>query len=173
MKKGTSLVLIFSILYSLMGFYLVFNIEKDTIKEEIKEKLINSLPENELSLIKISSGEYSQITWTEEGREFRYNGNMFDVVKIKIRTDTTYYYCYIDQKENKLFSNLDELVKDQTDSSKSKTNQKKQEIIYFYCDLFFHQCITETPVLYFNCLSLYQSIDADILFPPPKKLSKV
>ena len=168
MKKILSFALIFAIFYSLTGFYLVFEIDQCLIKEEIKEKLINNLPEKELTLIKISSAESTKIDWTEEGREFRYEGQMFDVVKIKTGSDTTYYYCFSDEKESKLFSNLNNLVKGQTDNAQSRTNQKKQEITYFIRELSFIQSLTETPVLYFDYPSFYKSICIYVLSPPPK-----
>jgi hypothetical protein len=151
-----------------MGFYLAFEIERCQIKEKIKEKLINNLPEKELSLIKISSGESKKITWTEEGKEFRYDGDMFDVVKIRTGKDTTYYYCFNDEKESKLFVSLDKLVKDQTDNSQSKTNQKKHDITYFFHEVLVTYRLTETPILYFNHLSTYKSVVTDVLVPPPR-----
>jgi hypothetical protein len=168
MKKILSIVLVFVLFYSIIGFYLNFEIEQFRIKEEVKEKIINNLPENELTLIKISSRDNEKIIWMEEGREFKYQGNMFDVVRIKKGTDTTYYYCFSDVNESKLLANLDKLVKEQTDNSQSRTNQKKQEINYFFHEILFTQCLTETPVLFFNCTSRYRSIDTDVLSPPPR-----
>lgn len=171
MKKIFSLTLIFILFYSIIGFYLNFEIEKSQIKEEIKEKIIQHLPEKLLTLIKISSGDKERITWTEEGKEFRYHKNMFDVVKIKTKGDTTYYYCFNDEKESKLFVNLDKLVKEQTDNSQSRTNQKKQDITYFFHELSYTQCLTEIPFLYFNYPSRYKSIYTDVISPPPRIIS--
>lgn len=168
MKKIFSLVLVFVLFYSIMGFYLNFEIEQFRIKEEVKEKIINNVPENELTLIKISSGDNEKITWMEDGREFKYEDKMFDVVKIKNENDTTYYYCFNDVRESKLLANLDKLVKEQTDNSKSRTNHNKQQINYFFHEILFTQCLTETPVRFFNCPSRFRSIDPDVLSPPPR-----
>jgi len=168
MKKIISIVLVFVFFYSIMGFYLNFEIAQYRIKEEIKEKIINNLPEKELTLVKISSSDNNKITWMEDGKEFRYDGNMFDVVRIRTKSDTTYYYCFSDEKESKLFVNLDKLVKEQTDNSQSRTNQKKQDITYFFHETFFTHCLTETPNLYFNYTSRYKSIDTKVLSPPPR-----
>jgi hypothetical protein len=168
MKKILSLVLVFVFFYGIMGFYLNFEIQQYKIKEEIKERIIHNLPEKELTLLRISSSDKEKITWTENDKEFRYNGNMYDVVKIKAGTDTTYYYCFNDEKESKLFVNLDKLVKEQTDNSQSRTNQKKQDITYFFHELSYTQCLTEIPFLYFNYPSRYKSFYTDVLSPPPR-----
>jgi actin-related protein len=154
-----------------MGFYLNFEIEQFRIKEEIKDKIINNLPEKDLTLVKISSRDKEKITWTEDSKEFRYNGNMFDVVNIKIKSDTTCYYCFNDEKESQLFTNLDKLVKEQTDNSRSRTCEKKQDITYFFHEFSFRQCLTGTLVLYLDYLSTYKSISTDVLSPPPRIIS--
>ncbi len=171
MKKILSLALVFVFFYSIIGFYLNFEIEQYQVKEAIKEKIIKNLPDNELTLVKISSGDYEKITWTEEGNEFRYNGNMLDVVKIRTGADTTYYYCFNDEKESKLFADLDKLVREQTDNSQSRTNQKKQDITYLFYEPTYMQCLAETPVLYFSYPSRYKSICTDVLSPPPRKIN--
>jgi hypothetical protein len=168
MKKSLSILLIFAFFYSFIGLYLNFEIAQICIKEEIKEKIIHNLPESELTLIKIPSGTHEKIIWMEEGREFRYQGNMFDVVRINKRADTTYYYCFSDVKESTLMAGLDKLVKDQTDNAQSRTNQKKQEITYFFEKALPTQCLTEITVSYFNFSSRYKSIDTDVLSPPPR-----
>ena len=168
MKKFFSVVMVSVFLYSMMGFYLNFEIERFRIKEEIKEKIIRNIPENELSLFTFSSANNEKINWVEEGKEFRYHGFMFDVVKIKIRKDITYYYCYSDKKESTLLAHLDKLVKDQTDNSRSRTNQKKQEITYFFQKIFFTPCLAETPFLFIQNSSGYKSVDGDVLSPPPR-----
>jgi hypothetical protein len=168
MKKLLSIVLIFVFFYSIMGFYLNFEIEQYQIKEEIKEKIINNLPENELTLVKISSADSKKVTWMEDGKEFRFKGNMFDVVRSKTWDDTTYYYCFDDKNESKLFVNLDKLVKEQTDNSRSRTTQKKQDNPCFFHELLFTRSLPPTPVVYFDYFSWYKSVDTDVLSPPPR-----
>jgi hypothetical protein len=168
MKKCLAILLIFAFFYSFIGLYLNFEVARFSIKEEIKEKIIHNLPESELSLIKIPSGTHEKIIWMEEGREFKYQGNMFDVVRICKKADTTYYSCFSDVKESKLLANLDKLVKEQTDNSRSKTNQKKQEITYFFQKPLSTQSLTEITVSYFHFSSRYKSINTDVLSPPPR-----
>jgi len=168
MRKILSILLVFVLFYSVIGFYLNFKIEQYWIKKEIKHKILNNLSETELTLIKISSGNCREIKWMEEGREFRYNGNMYDVVKTKTINDTTYYYCFNDENESKLLSHLDNLVKEQTGNSKSRTIQKKQVINYFFQQVLFAQFINMKSIFYIDFLSDYKSVIKDILFPPPK-----
>jgi hypothetical protein len=171
MKKIISFLLIFIFFYSIIGFYLNFELEQFRIKEEIKEKIIHNLPYNKLTLIKVSSVDKGNFTWTEYGKEFRFNSNMFDVVRIKIQGGKTYYYCFDDEKESNLFIHLDKLVKEQTDNSRSRTTQKKQHITYFFHETLLLQCPTKKPVYYFTSTSKFISICSEVLSPPPKAFS--
>ena len=111
MKKLFSIALVLVFSYSFIGFYLNFVIEQTVIKEQVKEKIIRNLPDNELTLIRISSHEKGKITWMEDGKEFRLEGNLYDVVKIKKEKDSICYYCFCDVKESTEVQSPPPLVK--------------------------------------------------------------
>jgi hypothetical protein len=169
MKKSFSIALLLVFFYGIIGFYLNFQIEQCRIKEEIKEKIINNLPENKLTILKISTCENDKIEWIEQGKEFRYKGEMFDLVKIKQEKGTTIYYCFCDSKESKLLLSLDKLVKDQCDHSQSRSVQKKQVINYYFQEGLFSQPLTASPVHYFPYTSAYNYICPEVITPPPRK----
>jgi hypothetical protein len=171
MKKILSILLVFVFFYSFVGFYLNFAIEQCRIKEEVKEKIIHNLPDKYLTIIKVSSRNLEKITWTEEGNEFRYGGNLYDVVKIRQVNGDTYYSCYCDVKESKLIANLDKLVKDQTDHSQSRTIQKKIQINIFFHDGMLAKSLNNAPVDYFSYTPGYKLIYTDVLSPPPRLLA--
>ncbi len=170
MKKFLSISLVFLFLYSTVGFYLNFTLEQCRIKEEIKEKILGNTDEHELVLLKISSFDQYKVQWTEEGKEFRYEGEMFDLTKIKRGTDTTFYYCFCDSRETKLLSHLDKLVKEQSDRSPSRSIQKKLVFNFYFQQDFLSLFIQESPVRYLTILSAYNFVNPDILTPPPQDL---
>ena len=170
MKKSFSIALLLVFFYGIIGFYLNFEIEQCRIKEEIKEKIINNLPDNELTILKVTACENERIEWTEQGKEFRYKGEMFDLVKVKQVNGITIYYCFCDSKENKLLSCLDKLVKEQCDHSQSRSVQKKQVINYYFQEGVFSQSLPVSPVHYFPYTSAYKYICPEVITPPPRDL---
>ncbi len=168
MKKILSILLVSVFFYNIIGFYLNYSMEQFRIKEEVKEKIISSLPESELTILKISSSDKGKISWLDEGKEFRYKGEMFDLVKTKQGTDTTCYYCFCDSRENKLLSSLDKLVREQSDRSQSRSVHKNQVINYFFQETSFTQFNHESSVQYPTYVSGHQFIDTDVLTPPPR-----
>jgi hypothetical protein len=169
MRKILSILMIFIFSYSVIGFYLSFEIEHNQIHKEVQSRIIKSLPESQLAVIKIPFSDKKKIRWKEYGKEFNYEGNMYDVVRSEIRTDTTYYWCFSDEKETKLLVHFDQLIKDQTDHSRSKQIQKKQEVNYFLKEVSSGSFLTEKPMLFCNFSSFYKSIVIDVLSPPPRQ----
>jgi hypothetical protein len=170
LKRLISFLLILSIFCSLIGYYLIFKIEQFQVKERVEREILKNIPEEELTIIIIPQDKMDQIKWTEENKEFKYNGEMYDLVKSIKRGDTIHYYCYNDVQETKLITILDKLVKEQSDNSKTKTLQKQTHINYFFqrsTSLLNSQISTIT----FNDIVIhYKSIKRDIIPPPPKEI---
>ena len=99
-------------------------------KYEAREQVCRNLPNNKLTRISDIAGRDRNIHWKEKGKEFRYNGNMYDVVRTLKKGDTTIYYCYADVRESKLISEIDKQVNDYlkahpTESQKGNNLLKK------------------------------------------------
>lgn len=103
------LLLVFT--YNFMGSYIAFHLQRYYIKKEIKTRIKQRVPENELSLISVTAANEHELEW-EHSREFRYRGTMYDVVRKETpENGTVHYYCVTDQQETQLFVHLDELIK--------------------------------------------------------------
>lgn len=131
-----------------------------------KDMTVVKVPLNHNKVVK------SSIRWKNEG-EFWYNGNLFDLVKQKTFNDTVYYYCINDKQEEKLYANLNEQIRnnsEQQNAAKSlaKIISQKSELVYFICRT---EQKTENNVQIINyqeLLSLYKSLVISPLSPPPK-----
>ncbi|MCX6183381.1 MAG: hypothetical protein NT150_15830 [Bacteroidetes bacterium] len=89
------------------------------IKKEIKNKIKNSLPANELTIVRCTPNNEHELKW-EDDKEFIYKENRFDVVKKTRNKDGSItYYCINDTQEKQLFANLHKLVKDKSGAENS------------------------------------------------------
>ncbi|MEO6220819.1 MAG: hypothetical protein ABIO81_10355 [Ginsengibacter sp.] len=66
------------------------------------------------------NNNYKQIYWEEEGKEFSFKGEMYDVVKIKIINDEVVLYCIHDKKEKMLIDNYNLITKNNSSSEKKR-----------------------------------------------------
>lgn len=113
MRVLLSISLLLLLLFQTASHLFVFKIQQYQIRKEIKRQIKAGVPEEELILLKIPhsleispNNKFKRI----EEHEFRYLGEMYDVVKQEQHGDTTWYYCLWDEKESELFAQLDEQV---------------------------------------------------------------
>ncbi|MBU0487962.1 MAG: hypothetical protein KKA07_02380 [Bacteroidetes bacterium] len=168
MKKLLLISLLLAVFYSTIGFYILFKVEEYNIRQEIKHCLISNLSGEELELLIIFHADEGKIHWVEEGKEFRYDGNMYDVVKTREFEHATYYYCYNDRKETKLMACLDKLIREQANHSKSRVKVKKIPINYFLQRQVFRILPREQDVQYFGVSTEKYAIFQDVISPPPR-----
>lgn len=110
-----SWALLVSFTYNLVGYEVVFRITHYQIKKEVKRKLKAKVPSKELHTIVIpkfwlkhNNKDFELI----EKNEFRYKGEMYDIVRQTEKGDIIIYECISDTEETKLFAWLDEHIKE-------------------------------------------------------------
>jgi len=125
MRKLISILLLIMFLQP-PGYVLIFKVQQYQIRKEMKHRIKNGVPEEELALLKIPrklEEESNHVFQRIHEREFRYEGKMYDIVRQEQYGDTTWYYCVSDEKETVLFANLDDLVNREA----SQNPQRKQQ----------------------------------------------
>jgi hypothetical protein len=137
--------------------FVYLQVEKASLKREIKWKMIGGLDQNELVLLKFSKEETKEKLQWEHSKEFEYNGQMYDVVSKEIRGDTIYYRCWWDHEETALNKKLQQLVAQTFDKDKDKQRTQNQLTIYlqsFFCSTLFEWQATVPEYL----VEIYQTI---------------
>lgn len=141
-------------------------------KHEMKQRIENSVPREELTALSFTAAEYKNIDWFEEN-EFRLNGDMYDVVR-KATDDKGNIVVYVinDKKEKELFIDLEEQTNqyDQNSATEEEDTQKTLELF-------------SNPLIEFNYLIHEKSILPSLAYqssllsfvreilPPPPKLA--
>ncbi len=166
MRKYISFILLIIILFISNGYHLYFKYLQHNIQHEIKHKIKNGLNENELFVIVVSTNNEKEIEWTKKNKEFRYKGEMYDLVKIKIKNNKKIYYCINDVKEEHLIANF------------TKQNRRRNKILlrlkkllnnkYFPKTYSVNNKILQANIYFTEYQFLYKSRFKEILSPPPK-----
>lgn len=125
MKRLLSLLLLACFLYQVAGIFVVFKIQQQSIRKEIKRQIKLGVPEGDLHVISITEKNYRDLAWHNH-KEFTYRGVMYDVVHKKITGETSVVYqCVSDEQETQLFANLDRQVDHTTDAKHQGKNPLK------------------------------------------------
>lgn len=117
------------------GEWLVFKIIQSDIHQAIENRIAASDFEKGLVTIKIATKNIpDNFTWVE-AHEFRYKGEMYDIVKQEVRNDTTYYTCIHDVRETALYANMEQQIQDEFSTNPERQKQQTdllQKIPKFY-----------------------------------------
>lgn len=116
------------------GQLVQFKVRQYHVKQGIKQRIKEGLPEEELDLVKIPL-EWEK-SWSKdfkwiEGHEFRYKGEMYDVVRQEVHNNETWYYCIKDEKENELFAELEDLLeREMADEESDKSTTSSFNLVF-------------------------------------------
>ena len=141
MRKITANILLLFVLFQLTGYLLIFKSQQFQIRKEIKYRIKAGVLDDELVLITIPNSLLKEknpiFQWIHE-KEFRYKGNMFDIVRKEVYKHSTNFYCLSDHKETQLFANLDQLVKKEI-AQNSEKKQQRERAYHLLNSLYFNQ----------------------------------
>ncbi|MER3524872.1 MAG: hypothetical protein C4326_12685 [Ignavibacteria bacterium] len=114
MKRFVVLIFLFLYLYNFVGYLAVFSVLQYRIKKDVKHRLLSALPLSQLTQLSFSIHERQDrahaMQWIEND-EFRYEGKMYDVVRIVADDDSMHIFCVRDDQEEKVLADLDSHVR--------------------------------------------------------------
>lgn len=128
MKKAPAIFLLLLIIYQLLGYYSIHQLQIYHIKKEVKKRIKKSIPNDELIKFTFALSETNKIQWVKKGKEFIFEKLMYDVVEAKIVADSINYLCIADFKETQLYAQLDSYVNNFLTTHPNK-NKKAAQLI--------------------------------------------
>lgn len=169
LKKILLIGIVAILAYSQIGYYFVIRNSQDQQKEHIKEQILNKLSDDELEVISFTDNQ-QQILWEEDGKEFFFKGEMFDVVKSKTVNGKVLLYCINDKKEKSLVDNYNNITK-----QNSASNKKAKDNIDNSFNLFVDAIEASNNFIGIKTKSSFpafipglQSVTPQIISPPPQ-----
>ena len=112
--------------------------QKKQVKRTIKHEIIAGIDKDELVLLKIPTAESETLLEWEHAKEFEYQHEMYDVVSLERKGDTTYYWCWWDNEETQLNKRLDALLTGNLSHDKQH-QQQKDRLLSFFKTLYHNQ----------------------------------
>ena len=100
-----------------VGYYVVMHRAQLERKEYIKAQVHKNLADSALIVVDYSTNK-SKIFWEDEGREFFFKGEMYDLVKTKSIDGKIFLYCINDEKEKDLINVYNDVTKNNSSSHK-------------------------------------------------------
>lgn len=101
MKKLTSILLLVCLSFILFGYHLVFYFQVENAKAEMMASLKNQKGHRDVIQLSFTESDVKQLVWEDE-KEFRFNGEMYDVVEKEQKSGQLVIHCIPDKKETTL-----------------------------------------------------------------------
>ncbi len=181
MKQRLFILSILSLcLLRIAGFFPMFKIQQWLIHHKMEVLIERFVDNDHLEHIAISSENQPKLKWERVGKEFWYEGKLYDIVRSETKDGVTHYYCIDDTAETYLAYQYIESIKKQTDDTDNEGTPfndffKKILKVYFpppynpHNPIVFIQIPQKSKVLtpYINhyALQFHNRID-----PPPKRV---
>ena len=159
-KLPGAIVLILILIFHFSGGNLLFHIQRQRIRKEIKTRIKQGVPKSEMRVFTFSlkGGDLKNLQWHED-HEFRYEGHMYDIVHRKTVGDSITFYCINDDQETTLFAHLDELTQKKSASGPARKNN---ELISQGLSLFY---LTGHEIHLPPCITFFKQITNPYIFP--------
>jgi hypothetical protein len=107
LKKIYTLFFLILVLTQIVGFNIFFNIEKLSIKQNLKSYLKKGVPENLMVKFEFSNEDFNKLNWIKPTKEFKIADKYYDVVwKKKLNKNKLLVLCVDDIQETRLFIHL-------------------------------------------------------------------
>ena len=159
-------------LLQITGAYLVFRFQQIELKNEMRNYLSLHPDDPSITTIEyaINSPLQNDLKW-EDDHEFKYQGQMYDVISRKIAHDKIVIKCIADKKETNLLKNFEQIMKRQSRGSKNRTLALQQLLNNLFEPV--SSTVLSGPVVnntfsYLNYTSPLSDNISEILTPPPK-----
>jgi len=169
-KGGLAGILLLCCFIAPLAFtFMILQLHKKQVKNEVKWEMIAGLDKEELVLLKFTEEEtQTKLRW-EHTKEFEFKGEMYDVVEKSTQGDTVFYWCWVDYKETKINQQLEELVTFALGSNQQRKNNQEQ-LTDFYKSLYWENCHTKSNGVASQSSELITPYDFScltIIIPPP------
>ncbi|MGQ9799697.1 MAG: hypothetical protein ACUVRG_10510 [Ignavibacterium sp.] len=174
-KKSLAILIISLLLFNSSGYILLYLSSLHFVKKYVINALDNNEYDKEIFLLTLSKKDIAKgkvsFKWIHS-REFRYNGNMYDIKKNISDEDSLRVYCYFDEKENLLEQLFHKFAKSESDKSKQK--QININLLSFIGLFFNSETITSYRFIGTKIMSLtiyfQEQFNFEVPTPPPQIL---
>jgi len=115
------------------GTWIVFKLQQTAVRYEVKQQIKAGVPKSDLVTLHIAKvwEETPNARFEREhSKEFRFDGEMYDIIRSMDEGDTTVYICIHDVKESGLFADLERLIEEEIDQPiNKKSRESLQQLI--------------------------------------------
>jgi hypothetical protein len=173
MRQVKAFLLTALICVNLFGFYALFLFRQAEIKTEMGER-VSMASSNHSEVLTFSKTEFNQLVFSDNNKELRLNGRLYDVVGIESNSGRISVAVEYDSKETELVETFGNLLSGQQDKDQNSSPLKtiishfQQDYVALYQQIYSSPNATTIAPCVVNNAYPSSSFVADNLTPPPQ-----
>lgn len=137
-KQILSIALLLTLMLPIAGTLGWMGLQKWQVKKEVKQRMLAGIDRQELVQIRLPLAEANTLLEWEDDAEFRFQGEMYDVVDAYREGDHMVYWCWPDREETLLYRQLEDLTARALRNDPLRDKSRGQ-VISFMKTLFFEK----------------------------------
>ena len=173
-RKTFTILLVILFIYNTVGFLVVYSFLSNHYKDCGIREAEEFADENEIQILVFDKTDIQNskvdFRWIES-REFKYNGDFYDIIKKEVNENQLILYCISDTKETKLEKDF-ECELDINTTNKKLNSGHKNIFNFFNYEVIseIDSNLSELKKLSYGCnyIKNYMPIFTEIPSPPPK-----
>lgn len=137
MRNRIPILFILALILPFIGIYGWLKFEKKAIQKTVKRQLMEGIPKDELIQFTFAKSDTATLLNWIHGKEFEFQGEMYDIVTRYYSTDSVKYDLWWDHEEtelNRKLASLTNALINQNPEERSKSNYLNFVIRNIYCD---------------------------------------
>jgi hypothetical protein len=109
-------VVVAAMVHAQVGYLLRFELQRMDLQRAMKQRIREGIPREDLTRFTMTEAEWRALRWVKPEREFRLpNGDMYDVVHIRVADGIVDALCVHDRDETALFAGLEDHIRSRMD----------------------------------------------------------
>jgi len=117
------------------GMYFYLSFQQKSIKVAVQNQLEEGISINQMVKLTFSRSEIDKVLRWEHAKEFEYQGQMYDIIEVIEKGDSTQYLCWWDKAETASKEKIRKLITEEINKSKPG-NQKSYKLSDYYKSIY-------------------------------------
>lgn len=143
--------------------------QKLMIRDEVKDQIVSGISKKNLVLLKFSEKDKKKLDWERNSKEFKYQDEFYDIVDKKVENDTTFYWCWQDNKETAITKKINSLLADAL-GNRPRNKENQERLTQFLQSLYLSDFQSVNNLMFQSkeqLISYYSFLDNSLSIPPP------
>jgi hypothetical protein len=136
LRRRFAVLLLLCLCLPVAGTLALLQNQRYAVRKSVKKKLVEGVRDSELVQLSFRFPQDAHLLQWQDEHEFAFEGNLYDIVRVRTEGDSVHYGCWLDSEETQLYQRLEALF-DQVWPTAPQPTRTKERLLEFWKKLFY------------------------------------